>query len=253
MNRLAKLADEGQSIWLDNIDRAMLHNGDLEKRIAEDSLTGMTSNPTIFEKALAEGSEYDEQLAGAPQGLTPDQLFELVETTDVQRACDLFAGVYSINSRRRRLRVDRVFTRRCQRCEGNCRRSPSPLGNSRSSERDGESSGHRRRRSCSSRAHRCRNQRQHHAALFNRRTRAGYRRVHRWSRRSRRRRQSDRSPLFGCELLREPRRHGDRQATRRDGESSESRRSRSSQDAEGTRSNREREARVSSFPPEVLR
>ena len=95
MNRLAKLADEGQSIWLDNIDRAMLHNGDLEKRIAEESLTGMTSNPTIFEKALAEGSEYDEQLAGASQGLTPDQLFELVETTDVQRACDLFAGVYS--------------------------------------------------------------------------------------------------------------------------------------------------------------
>lgn len=95
MNRLAKLAEEGQSIWLDNIDRAMLQNGDLEKRIAEDSLTGMTSNPTIFEKALAEGNEYDEQLTGAPQGLTPDQLFELVETTDVQRACDLFAGVYS--------------------------------------------------------------------------------------------------------------------------------------------------------------
>jgi transaldolase len=95
MNRLQKLADEGQSIWLDNIDRAMLHNGDLEKRVAEDSLTGMTSNPTIFEKALAEGSEYDEQLANAPQGLTPSQLFELVETTDVQSACDIFAGVYS--------------------------------------------------------------------------------------------------------------------------------------------------------------
>jgi transaldolase len=95
MKRLQKLADEGQSIWLDNIDRAMLHNGDLEKRVAEDSLTGMTSNPTIFEKALAEGSEYDEQLANAPQGLTPSQLFELVETTDVQSACDIFAGVYS--------------------------------------------------------------------------------------------------------------------------------------------------------------
>jgi transaldolase len=95
MNRLQKLADEGQSIWLDNIDRAMLHNGDLEKRVAEDSLTGMTSNPTIFEKALAEGTEYDEQLANAPQGLTPSQLFELVETTDVQSACDIFAGVYS--------------------------------------------------------------------------------------------------------------------------------------------------------------
>ncbi len=95
MSRLAKLHDEGQSIWLDKIDRAMLHNADLERRIAEDSLTGMTSNPTIFEKALAEGTDYDEQLSAAPAGLSPGQLFELVETTDVQRACDLFAGVYS--------------------------------------------------------------------------------------------------------------------------------------------------------------
>jgi transaldolase len=95
MSRLEKLHDEGQSIWLDNIDREMLHNGDLEKRILEDWLTGMTSNPTIFEKALAEGSEYDDQLASAPAGTSPHDLFELVETTDVQRACDLFAGVYS--------------------------------------------------------------------------------------------------------------------------------------------------------------
>ncbi len=94
MSRLAKLHAEGQSIWLDNIDRTMLHNGDLEKRISEDSLTGMTSNPTIFEKALAEGIAYDEQLTGAP-GKAPFELFELVETTDVQSACDLFAGVYS--------------------------------------------------------------------------------------------------------------------------------------------------------------
>ena len=95
MSRLSKLQDEGQSIWLDNIDRTMLHNGDLERRIAEDSLTGMTSNPTIFEKALAEGDAYDDQLANAGAGLSPSELFELVETTDVQRACDLFAGVYS--------------------------------------------------------------------------------------------------------------------------------------------------------------
>jgi transaldolase len=95
MSRLSRLHDEGQSIWLDNIDRPMLFNGELERRIDEDSLTGMTSNPTIFEKALAEGNEYDEQLMSARSGLTPDQLFELVETTDVQRACDLFAGVYS--------------------------------------------------------------------------------------------------------------------------------------------------------------
>jgi transaldolase len=95
MTRLQKLHDEGQSIWLDNLDRKMLHNGDLERRIAEDFLTGMTSNPTIFEKALAEGTDYDEQLSSADSSATPAQLFELVETTDVQRACDLFAGVYS--------------------------------------------------------------------------------------------------------------------------------------------------------------
>lgn len=94
MTRLARLHSEGQSIWLDNIDRTMLMNGDLEKRVSEDSLTGMTSNPTIFEKALAEGVAYDDQLtsAGAKSGA---ELFELVETTDVRHACDIFAGVYS--------------------------------------------------------------------------------------------------------------------------------------------------------------
>ena len=93
-NRLQLLHEQGQSIWLDNIDRTMLHDGDLERRIREDALTGMTSNPTIFEKALAEGPAYDEQLLAADPGLTPAELFELVETTDVQRACDLFGGVY---------------------------------------------------------------------------------------------------------------------------------------------------------------
>ena len=93
-NRLELLHDEGQSIWLDNIDRTMLHNGGLERMIREDALTGMTSNPTIFEKALAEGTAYDEQLMSADPRLSPEQLFELVETTDVQRACDIFGGVY---------------------------------------------------------------------------------------------------------------------------------------------------------------
>ncbi|HVF39412.1 MAG TPA: transaldolase [Gemmatimonadaceae bacterium] len=93
-SRLEKLHDEGQSIWLDNIDRGMLYDGELERRIADDFLTGMTSNPTIFEKALAEGVDYDEQLSSATADLSPSLLFELVETTDVRRACDLFAGVH---------------------------------------------------------------------------------------------------------------------------------------------------------------
>ncbi|MBA3646721.1 MAG: transaldolase [Gemmatimonadaceae bacterium] len=94
-DRLKELNDMGQSIWLDSIDRTMLHNGDLERRIREDSLTGMTSNPTIFQKALASGTAYDEQLLGAEAGQNPSQLFELVETQDVRDACDLFAGVFA--------------------------------------------------------------------------------------------------------------------------------------------------------------
>ena len=64
-SRLVQLHDAGQSIWLDYIDRTMLHNGELARRIRDDSLTGMTSNPTIFEKALAQGTAYDEQLKDA--------------------------------------------------------------------------------------------------------------------------------------------------------------------------------------------
>jgi transaldolase len=94
-NRLQELHDTGQSIWLDSIDRRMLTDGELERRIRDDALTGMTSNPTIFQKALASGDSYDEQLLAADHGLTPSQLFELVETTDVRDACDIFAGVYS--------------------------------------------------------------------------------------------------------------------------------------------------------------
>jgi len=94
-NRLQELHDTGQSIWLDSIDRRMLTDGELERRIRDDALTGMTSNPTIFQKALASGDSYDEQLLGAEHGLTPSQLFELVETTDVRDACNIFAGVYS--------------------------------------------------------------------------------------------------------------------------------------------------------------
>ena len=93
-SRLHLLHDAGQSIWLDFIDRSILRNGDLTRRIREDALTGMTSNPTIFEKALAEGTAYDDQLRGAPSTASPMELFELVETSDVRDACDLFMPVY---------------------------------------------------------------------------------------------------------------------------------------------------------------
>jgi transaldolase len=91
----------GQSIWLDFIDRAMLGTGELERQIRDAALTGMTSNPTIFEKALATGTAYDAQLRAAAAAGTRDPwaLFELVETDDVRTACDAFAGVYAASGR----------------------------------------------------------------------------------------------------------------------------------------------------------
>ena len=95
-NKLQELHDVGQSIWLDSIDRRMLHDGELDRRIRDDALTGMTSNPTIFQKALASCNAYDDQIGDAEEkGLSTWELFELLETTDVRDACDRFAGVYS--------------------------------------------------------------------------------------------------------------------------------------------------------------
>lgn len=93
-NPLQELHAAGQSIWLDYIDRTMLHNGELARRIRDDSLTGMTSNPTIFEKALAQGTAYDAQLKDAAGDRTAWEMFELVETDDVRTACDIFRSTY---------------------------------------------------------------------------------------------------------------------------------------------------------------
>jgi transaldolase len=93
-NSLKRLNAAGQAIWLDYIDRPMLRNGDLERRIRDDALTGMTSNPTIFEKALAEGNAYDDQIRSAAGDFTAMELFELIATTDVRDACDAFRATY---------------------------------------------------------------------------------------------------------------------------------------------------------------
>ena len=92
--RLQRLHDAGVSIWLDFIEREILRNGELQRRIRDESLTGMTSNPTIFEKALAEGNAYDDQIRTASGDFTAVELFELIATTDVRDACDIFRDVY---------------------------------------------------------------------------------------------------------------------------------------------------------------
>jgi transaldolase len=93
-NPLQQLHDHRQSVWLDFIDRGFLRSGELDRRIREDAISGMTSNPTIFEKALAEGSDYDDQIRAAAGSLTAQELFEAIATTDVREAADIFRPIY---------------------------------------------------------------------------------------------------------------------------------------------------------------
>ena len=92
-SRLHALAAAGTSTWLDYIDRGMLDAGSLAARIRDEALAGMTSNPSIFEKAL-EGKAYDGAIRSAGD-LAPRALFEQLATRDVRDACDQFAGVYA--------------------------------------------------------------------------------------------------------------------------------------------------------------
>jgi transaldolase/glucose-6-phosphate isomerase len=92
-NPMQQLLDDGQSIWLDNIRRSMFASGDLQ-RLIDLGLRGMTSNPTIFEKAIGSGSDYDEQLRSLVDEHDPTALFEALAIRDIRSACDLFRGVY---------------------------------------------------------------------------------------------------------------------------------------------------------------
>jgi transaldolase len=91
MKPTQELHDLGQSLWLDNITRTMLDEGTLKGYIDELSVTGLTSNPTIFEKAVTAGDTYNAQMDELrEQGLDPEPLFFELAITDLQRAADLF-------------------------------------------------------------------------------------------------------------------------------------------------------------------
>lgn len=94
-NPLKKLAALGQSVWYDYIRRDLYTSGELKKLIAEDGLGGMTSNPTIFQKAIAETDLYDEDIRRAGEaGQKPAAIFESLAVKDVQAAADVFRPVY---------------------------------------------------------------------------------------------------------------------------------------------------------------
>ena len=101
-NPLRTLNEYGQSVWLDFVSRDLLKSGGLAKLIAEDGLRGVTSNPSIFEKAIGHGDDYDALIAQAEASgdLDPGALFEDLAVRDIQEGADTLNSVYEQTQRR---------------------------------------------------------------------------------------------------------------------------------------------------------
>ena len=94
-SNLHELSEQGVSVWIDSLSREMLETGELQALVDEDSVVGVTSNPTIFQKAMATGDWYDEQLAEiAKTEDDPSEIFFQLAMEDIRRACDLMKPVW---------------------------------------------------------------------------------------------------------------------------------------------------------------
>ncbi|MFL6010764.1 MAG: transaldolase [Gaiellaceae bacterium] len=95
-SNLHKLAALGQSVWIDYLSRDLLETGELERMMREDSVVGVTSNPTIFQKAISQGNRYDEQLKEVLESgeTDPKEIFLQLSSHDIAAACDLLRKVW---------------------------------------------------------------------------------------------------------------------------------------------------------------
>ncbi len=101
MNPLKELGAQGQSIWLDYIRRNLIRSGELKRMVDEDGIRGVTSNPTIFEKAIAGSTDYDEALRAmlARDGNADvEKLYEPLAIEDIQMAADVLRPVYDASN-----------------------------------------------------------------------------------------------------------------------------------------------------------
>ena len=95
MNPIKELTTLGQSIWYDNIQRELLENGELAAMIERGDIRGVTSNPSIFQNAIANSSDYDEALKPLlAEGWDAEKIFWELAVKDIQDACDIFASLY---------------------------------------------------------------------------------------------------------------------------------------------------------------
>jgi transaldolase len=95
-SNLHKLSALGQSVWIDYLSRDLLHTGELKGMMEEDAVVGVTSNPTIFQKAISQGTRYDEQLKAILDGGEddPKEIFLQLSSRDISDACDLLRNVW---------------------------------------------------------------------------------------------------------------------------------------------------------------
>jgi transaldolase len=94
-SRLHELSEHGVSVWSDFLSREMIHGGKLARMMDEDAVVGVTSNPTIFQKAISQGSAYDEQLKEVlAEETEPKEIFYRLAARDIEDACDLMRPVW---------------------------------------------------------------------------------------------------------------------------------------------------------------
>src|SRR5215208_5550655 len=94
-SRLHELSERGQSVWFDTLSRPLIESGELKRMMEEDAVVGVTSNPTIFQKALAEGDAYDDQLRDCLDELDdPREIFFRLSLEDIRNACDVLRPVW---------------------------------------------------------------------------------------------------------------------------------------------------------------
>src|SRR3954465_2244619 len=98
-SRLHELAARGQSVWFDTLSRDLVHSGELKKMMEEDAVTGVTSNPTIFQKALSTGDAYDEDLKRLlAETDDPTKIFFSLALQDIRDACDVLKPAYDASN-----------------------------------------------------------------------------------------------------------------------------------------------------------
>src|SRR5581483_2765945 len=98
-SRLHELAGRGQSVWFDTLSRDLVQTGELARMMDEDAVTGVTSNPTIFQKALSSGSAYDDDMRKLlAETDDPEEIFFSLALQDIRDACDVLRPAYDASN-----------------------------------------------------------------------------------------------------------------------------------------------------------